>query len=224
MKSIFLGDRNANICLVQAADAQDQTFLEEEFAMIQSAFSEIPLMMAALLVDDWNRDLSPWPAPAVFGKDGFGDGAKNTLNVIITELLPKIQMEWLAKEKKLRYIIGGYSLAGLFALWSVYQTDCFSGCAAVSPSVWFPDWIRYAGEHPALADVIYLSLGKKEEKTRNPVMARVGECIVKQHELLAERQVCLEWNEGNHFTDPEGRCTKGFVWCVRQLMEGGALT
>ena len=185
MKSIFLGDKNADICLIQAADRQDQTYLEEEFAMIKNAFPKIPLMMAAVLVDDWNQDLSPWPAPAVFGKDGFGDGAKNTLNTIIAELIPKIHAEWLAEEKELRYIIGGYSLAGLFALWSVYQTDCFSGCAAMSPSVWFPDWIRYAGEHPALADVIYLSLGKKEEKTRNPVMARVGDCIVKQHELLA---------------------------------------
>ena len=33
------------------------------------------------------------------------------------------------------YHIGGYSLAGLFALWAAYRTDAFSGTAAASPSV-----------------------------------------------------------------------------------------
>ncbi|ERL11412.1 hypothetical protein HMPREF1248_0438 [Coriobacteriaceae bacterium BV3Ac1] len=31
--------------------------------------------------------------------------------------------------------ISGYSLAGLFALWSLYQTDIFKGAACVSGSL-----------------------------------------------------------------------------------------
>ena len=223
METIYKGDKKAEICLILAADSQEDEFVKNVFSRIQKECPDVRLMMAAVLVDNWNRDLSPWKAPAVFGKEDFGDGATITLKTILEEIIPEIQEKWVADTEKIHYIVGGYSLAGLFSLWAVYQTAVFSACAAASPSVWFPDWLRYAGEHPVLTDRIYLSLGKKEEKTRNPVMARVGVCITKQQELLSGKKVCLEWEEGNHFTDPEGRCVRGFVWCVRQLMEGGVL-
>lgn len=35
-------------------------------------------------------------------------------------------------DKDRTYIIGGYSLAGLFALWAAYQTDVFCAVAAAS--------------------------------------------------------------------------------------------
>ena len=44
----------------------------------------------------------------------------------------------------------------------------------------------------------YLSLGDKEEKTRNKVMATVGERIKMQYDILNNDRV-LEWNSGNHF-------------------------
>ena len=56
-----------------------------------------------------------------------------------------------------RRFLCGYSLAGLFALWAVYQTDFFAGTAAVSPSVWYPGWLGYAEEHRALTPAVYLS-------------------------------------------------------------------
>lgn len=31
--------------------------------------------LIAVKIDRWNHDLSPWAAPAVFGKENFGDGA-----------------------------------------------------------------------------------------------------------------------------------------------------
>ena len=66
---------------------------------------------------------------------------------------------------------------------------------------------------------IYLSLGNKEEKTRNSVMAQVGDCIRKAYDLLhAEGIQCtLEWNEGGHFKDPHLRTAKAFVWVMNNL-------
>ena len=71
-------------------------------------------------VNDWNCALSPWKAPAVFGNEGFGEGAAATLTEILS----------LCRDNTKRYYIGGYSLAGLFALWAAYQTDVFAGIAA----------------------------------------------------------------------------------------------
>ena len=67
---------------------------------------------------------------------------------------------------------------------------------------------------------MYLSLGNKEPKTKNRVMATVGDCIRRQQELLTEAGIpnTLEWNEGNHFKDPDLRCARGFAWCIKQSL------
>ena len=114
-------------------------------------------------------------------------------------------------------MIGGYSLAGLFALWSVYNSERFSAAAAASPSVWFPKWDDYMRTHTPKADCVYLSLGNKEEKTKNKVMAAVGERIREQYELIKDRDCTLEWNEGSHFKEPDIRTAKAFAWCMEQL-------
>ena len=48
------------------------------------------------------------------------------------------------------------------------------------------------------------------------VMAAVGENIRRQYDKLKSQgiSVVLEWNEGNHFTEPEIRTAKGFAWCI----------
>ena len=103
-----------------------------------------------------------------------------------------------------RIYIGGYSLAGLFALWAATRTDRFAGIAAASPSVWFPGFTDYLRANPVRSGAVYLSLGDREEKTRNPVMAEVGNRIRETEEILRGQGVktVLEWNPGNH-TDGE---------------------
>ena len=115
-----------------------------------------------------------------------------------------------------RMFIGGYSLAGLFALWAGTRTNRFDGIAAASPSVWFPDFIRYLENNEIQADKVYLSLGDREERTKNPVMSRVGDAIRTIHALLAGsgKDCTLEWNKGNHFKEPDLRTAKGFACLI----------
>lgn len=63
---------------------------------------------------------------------------------------------------------------------------------------------------------VYLSLGDREVRTRNPVMATVGDRIRETHSLILERNVAcpLEWNPGNHFKEPELRTAKAFSWLL----------
>lgn len=207
-------DAAATHLLIQPVDEHDLEVLDQEVDIIGNQ-SSTPFSLIALLIEDWNRELTPWVAPAVFGKIPFGDGASNTLAFITEQLLPKIAADGIY-DVSMKLLMGGYSLAGLFALWSAYQTDLFDGIAAASPSVWFPKWIDYATEKKPLAKSIYLSLGDKEENAKNPVMAQVGNAIRKQHEMLKEQEVntILEWNAGNHFVDSEKRMAKGFAWLL----------
>ena len=205
MKVYEYGDPAASTVLVQMADDHDLAVLENEAALIRE-LSGNDFRLIAVKVDDWNHDLSPWKAPAVFGNESFGDGAESTLSEVLK----------LLSDMSKTYYIGGYSLAGLFALWAVHQTDLFAGAAAASPSIWFPGFLDYMKEHEIKTRSIYLSLGDREEKTRNPVMAQVGSCIRSAHTLLEERglRCTLEWNKGNHFKDPDLRTAKAFAWVM----------
>ena len=157
--------------IIQPVDEHDLKGLDEEVAWL-SNHSTTTFTLVAFRISDWNQELSPWKAPAVFSSEDFGE------------------------------------------LWCGYQTDVFSSIVGASPSVWFPEWIEFAESHQMKADRVYLSLGDKEPKTKNPVMARVGECIERMHELL-DCEKTLEWNEGNHFKDNAIRTAKGLAWAIR---------
>lgn len=202
-----------DVLLIQAVDEHEAESLEREIRIIKE-LTDTPFTLAAFAVRDWNRELSPWESPAVFGDEDFGSGAAETLSFITDGLLPELRDPCGNKP----CYLGGYSLAGLFALWAAYQTDLFSGIAAVSPSVWFPGWENYMEANSVLAQKVYLSLGNKEEKTKNKTMAAVGRNIRRQYELLCKSAVpascILEWNPGNHFSEPDRRIAKGFAWLM----------
>jgi hypothetical protein len=212
MDKFEFGNPQADIVLIQPVDDHDLEGIENEFAEIKNKCQE-DFYLIAVRINDWNNELSPWKTPAVFGREGFGDGAAKTLE----ELLK------LCTDRGRTYYIGGYSLAGLFALWAAYQTDVFRGVAAASPSVWFPDFDAYMKKNEIRARAVYLSLGDREEKARNPVMATVGDRIRKACALLTERGVncTLEWNSGNHFTDADIRTAKAFAWVMKTEKEKG---
>lgn len=204
----------SEVLLIQAIDGHDLEVLDREVELLKQLVPDIPFTFAAFLIESWHNELSPWEAPAVFGREDFGSGAAETLSFITDTMLPQLG----GTDAKKHCYLGGYSLAGLFALWTAYQTDLFSGIAAVSPSVWFPGWDSYMESHAIQSPEVYLSLGDKEEKTRNRVMAAVGENLRRQYELLRNaenvRKCTLEWNPGNHFMDSERRTAKGFAWLL----------
>ncbi len=185
-----------------------------------SSLTDLRFLYIAFTVENWNRDLSPWKAPPVFGNEPFGEGAALTLAFIREKLLPHVRSAY-GIGADLPVILGGYSLGAFFALWCAFQTDTFRAVAAASPSVWFPGWIEYASAHDPSAGYIFLSLGDREEKTRNKTLSAVGDCIRTQKRLLDEKGIdnCLEWNPGNHFMDPELRCARAFARCMDVLKE-----
>ena len=203
MEIFEYGNSDANIILIQMVDDHDMNFIENEVALIKE-LSNTDFKLIAMKTDNWNNDLSPWKAPAVFGNEDFGGKACQTLDEVLK----------LTEDKTKTYYIGGYSLAGLFALWAAYQTDTFAGVIAASPSVWFPGFVSYMKANEIKVQNVYLSLGDKEEKAKNPIMATVGDCIREAYAWLNEQgvNVVLEWNQGNHFKDADVRTAKGFVW------------
>jgi len=207
---VYTTGTSADTLLIQPVDEHDLAAMENELEAI-GQHTDVPFRLAAFKVNDWQTELTPWTSPAVFGRVPFGDKAAITLTFITDQLLPKLACR--------RVMLGGYSLAGLFALWAGSNTDRFDAIAAASPSVWYPGWMEYAGTHRLHSGTVYLSLGDKEERTKHPVMARVGDNIRRQYRLLSEQGVntMLEWNEGNHFRDAHLRMAKGFAWIINNV-------
>ena len=208
MTKYTYGDPSASNILVQMVDDHDLSVIENEVSIIREMAGS-DFFLIAVKVGSWNDDLAPWKAPAVFGDEGFGEGAAETLKEVLDILGP-------ADDEK-RYFIGGYSLAGLFALWAAFQTDRFAGVAAASPSVWYPGFSAYMKENDLRAEAVYLSLGDREERTRNPVMSAVGDRIREAYGLFCSLGVncVLEWNKGNHFKEPDLRTAKAFAWVLQ---------
>ena len=209
------GEHNAEYLLLQMTGEHELQSMDNEVDAI--AQSGRKYLFAAVPVSNWNDALSPWEAPAVWGKQGFGGNAADTLRFLTEQVMPTLTQQFHLPEN-VKIILGGYSLSGLFALWASTQTDLFYGVAAASPSVWFPGWIEFEQQHPIQAQRVYLSLGDKEERTKNAVMAAVGDNIRTLHSRLAERSTdcTLEWNCGGHFKDADLRTAKAFRWMMEE--------
>ena len=206
----------AEYLLLQMTDEHELQNMDSEVEAIAQG-SAHSFLFAAVPVKNWNDELSPWKSPAVWGKESFGGNAAGTLRFLTEQAIPTLKQQFALPEN-VRIILGGYSLAGLFALWASTQTDLFYGIAAASPSVWFPGWMEYEQQHPMQAQHIYLSLGDKEEHTKNAVMAAVGDNIRTLHSRLTARgaDCTLEWNSGGHFKDADLRTAKAFRWTMEE--------
>ena len=202
------GEAHAEYLLLQMTGEHELQSMESEVAaMAQSAHQ---FLFAAIPVESWNDALSPWEAPAVWGKESFGGNAADTLRFLTEQVIPTLKQQFRLPEN-VKIILGGYSLAGLFALWASTQANLFYGVAVASPSVWFPGWMEFEQR-------VYLSLGDKEEHTKNAVMAAVGDNIRTLHSRLIERgaDCALEWNSGGHFKDADLRTEKAFRWAMEE--------
>lgn len=207
-KTCFLAGReDSENLLIQIVGEREKAELERQLSFMDELAPGREYALAAVCIDNWNRELAPWPADPVFGAEGFGNGAPETLSFILEHLVTPGR----------KCCLGGYSLGGLFALWACCQTDRLAGAAAVSPSVWYPGWMAFAKTHACRCPAVYLSLGDREERSRNPLLQTVGSCILQQERVLEGQTDCvLEWNPGNHFREPELRMAKGFAWLLNR--------
>lgn len=211
-------DSNADQIILQPVDSHDLEAIDSEVQTV-CQYTSRPFSLVAFKISDWQKELTAWASPAVFGKVPFGDGAADTLRYVTDHLMPALRAMNISSAENPLFLLGGYSLAGLFALWAGTVTDVFSGIAAVSPSVWYPKWTDYAEKNTMLSGAVYLSLGDKEERVKNQIMAQVGNALRRQHDLLLKQgcKTVLEWNSGNHFTDADKRTGRGFAWLLNNI-------
>ena len=176
-----------------------------------------PFTLVAISNLDWNQDMAPWDSPAAFKKgEPFTGGAGDYLRLLVEEIIPRAEKELVGPPAWRG--IAGYSLAGLFALYTIYQTDVFSRVGCMSGSLWFPGFKEYIFSHEPKRqpDCIYFSLGDKEAKTRNPVLKTVQENTEEIQTFYQNKGIdtVFQLNPGNHFVQGVERTTAGIEWLL----------
>ena len=120
----------AEYLLLQMTDEHELQHMDNEISAIAQG-SAHSFLFAAVPVKNWNDELSPWKSPAVWGKESFGGNAAGTLRFLTEQAIPTLKKQFALPEN-VRIILGGYSLAGLFALWASTQTALFSVCVSLN--------------------------------------------------------------------------------------------
>ena len=177
-----------------------------------------PFNLIAITISNWNDNLSPWQA-FVFSKDEpFKGQANSYLKILLEKIIPTVEKELSFKPS--HSILAGYSLAGLFALWSCYNTDVFTRIVCCSGSLWYPNFIDYAkcNSFKRIPDCIYLSLGDKESKSKNKILQNVEANTYDLYNYLKNQGflTILKMNPGGHFKDSDLRLADGIFWTLNQ--------
>lgn len=172
---------------------------------------------------DWERDLTPWPAPAVFrGSPDFSGGAGDFWRDVCETVKPFVDSRFPTLPDPAHTAACGYSLGGLAALYALYIRPEIGLAASISGSLWYPGWLDFMEKHtPAFPGAqVFLSLGRREEKSRHSLMGKIGDCTRAAQQLLSvqlNRQVPLIWNDGGHYHQIPQRKEQALCWIARQM-------
>ena len=151
---------------------------------------------------NWDHDMAPWDIPPVSRFDTpCTGGADDYLKCLTEEIVP--QAEALIPGGVAWRGLAGYSLAGLFAVYALYQAETFSRIASMSGSLWFPGFIEYVSAHEMIAHPThaYFSLGDKEGRTKKSLHENRAGGYGTNQNLYQRRGVdtLFELNRGGHF-------------------------
>ena len=145
--------------------------------------------------------------------------ADDYLELIENEIIPKAE-DFITNElhKEIEYFgVAGYSLGGLFALYSGYKTDIFKRVVSASGSMWYPNFAEYVkkNEISKKIDKIYFSLGNKEKNSKIEILKTVEDKTKEIYDYLSNNiNTTYEENQGNHFQEGILRMAKGIKWIL----------
>ena len=172
--------------------------------------------VSIVVIEDvnWNDDLTPWPAEGVFKKaKPFGGKAATFLDKLTHEIIPNTEKD-LGIEDAERTLLG-VSLSGLFAVWSVFDTDAFTNIISISGSLWYDGLVEWMQEQTPSSQLekVCMLLGEKEKNAKDKRMATVEERTRAAAEMLktkSQAAVTFELVDGTHFSPILPRLERAF--------------
>ena len=107
--------------------------------------------LLTIYVSDWNNDLSPYMANSIFkGTSDFKGNADSFLEYVL-DLIKKVILE--ESIKPIYKALTGYSMAGLFAVYTLFKTNEFLKVGSVSGSLWYPLFAEFVKNNEVLQGI-----------------------------------------------------------------------
>lgn len=167
----------------------------------------------------WDHDMAPWDIPPIEeGDTPCTGGADEYLRLFTGEIMQAAEKE--IKGEPLWRCLAGYSLGGLFAVYSLCQTGIFSRIASMSGSFWYPGIREYVFSHEMKTkpEHMYFSLGDREREAGNPYLKTVQENTEAIEAFYREKGIdtCFHMNKGGHYQDEAARTAAGILWMLNR--------
>lgn len=155
-------------------------------------------------------EYTPWPEPAIRpGAPDFGGRLGQYHRELTNEILPPLIDEYALDSEKLAY--GGFSLGGLAAVMSLWETEVFASVFSLCGSFWYPGVADFIEEHPLLngSARVYLQNGTREGEGHNNRLSEATTYAQRVHTAL--RTACgaktVFDDNGHHDRQTERFCT-----------------
>ncbi len=130
-------------------------------------------------------EYTPWPELAIRpGAPDFGGQLEQYHRELTSRILPTLIEEYTLDPKSLAY--GGYSLGGLAAVMSLWETEAFASVFSLCGSFWYPGVADFVEEHSPLNDSarVYLQNGTREGEGHNNRLSEATTYAQRVHTAL----------------------------------------
>ena len=177
-------------------------------------------ILVGLIPQNRSDAFTPWRATNL--KPSMPDfaGKLDEYHIKVFEyLLPELLCKYSIDESKIAY--GGYSLGGLAAVYSLYNTTAPSIIFSLCGSFWYPQFFDYCENHTILNTKVslYLQNGKTEGSKHNNILSNTPILSAKLHKLLSDRldNVTSTFDEYGHHENITERYENLIEWLKENL-------
>lgn len=219
-KSVSLFITNTPNCPIIYLNSYQNNALEVFNCLL--SLSSPPFNLAILSNLDWGKDMCPWDCPPLFtGDSPCYEGATSYLTFLIDKITPFVEKSILGGAS--HKVIAGYSLAGLFSLYTLHNSTYFDAAISASGSLWYPNFSSYIKNSPLkkLPLFIYLSLGNREHLSKITLLKTVKERTEEAYNYYKGLGVAVKFtsNSGGHHKDAVKRTADAICYTLNKLKE-----
>ena len=178
-------------------------------------------VLIGIAPNDRLSEYTPWAEKAMRpGAPDFGGTMERYHCTLLTEILPDLEQNYHLDPARLAY--GGFSLGGLAATMSLWQTDRFRAVFSLCGSFWYPGVPEYMVQHPLRNKnaSVFLLNGKKEGSQHTNRLKNAA-CYADQvHQLLLKQANALTvLDDHSHHEQVAERFQRALLWADKQLTE-----
>ena len=222
MESLYLGSHTVLIKLPEAglrASKNPAIFLNDGDQLEKLCLSSSYAVLIGIVPNDRLSEYTPWPEKAIRpDAPDFGGALEDYHHTLLTEILPFLEEKYRLDPNQLAY--GGFSLGGLAATMSLWQTDRFRHVFSLCGSFWYPVVPEYMEQHPLKNQTanIFLLNGKKEGNQHTNRLKNAAYYANQVHQLLSIKANALTvMDDYSHHEQVAERLQQAMLWVNAQL-------